>query len=102
MRQILSISFWLLVLTEGAVAQPTQTKVGAALDTADVITWRQVKRSDFRGERPPGAFGTGPVRPVAVTCAYVVASPQARIFPVPVPGAQSEVAYQARVRLDKR
>ena len=97
MRRILSISFWLLILTDEAIGQPGQTKVGAALDSADVITWRQVKRSDFCGERPPGAFGTGPVRPGAVTCAYVVASPQARIFPVPVPGAQPEVAYRARV-----
>ena len=97
MKRILCIPFWVLVLNLGAVAQPGQSRVGAALDSADVITWRQVLRSDFRGERPPGAFGTGPVRPVAVTCAYVVANPHARIFPVPIPSAQPGVAYRARV-----
>jgi hypothetical protein len=96
-RRILCIPLWLLTLTVGAVAQPGRTEVGAALDTADVIIWRQVKRSDFRGDRPPGAFGTGPVRPVAVSCAYVVANPAARIYPVPVTGAEADVAYTAQV-----
>lgn len=73
------------------------TQVASGLDSADVISWRPLRRSDFRGERPPGAFGTGTVRPVAVTCAYVVASPQARIFPEPVGKAGSESGYKARV-----
>lgn len=78
---------------------PGMTNLGSGLDSADVITWRPLLRSDFRGERPPGAFGTGAVRPVAVTCAYVVASTEARIHPVPLDqtGDDQASGYQARV-----
>lgn len=73
------------------------TQVGTGLDSADVISWRPLRRSDFRGERPPGAFGTGAVRPVAVSCAYVVASPQARIYPEPVGDPRPESRPESRL-----
>jgi len=73
------------------------TRVDSGLDSADVIGWRQLRGSDFLGERPPGVFGTSNIRPVAVSCAYVVASPEARIFPAPVLGAEADVAFQARI-----
>ncbi len=99
MRRTCRLPFLGLLLTTVVAAQSGQTKVSAALDSADVIAWRKVGRGDFRGDRPPGAFafGTGAIRPVAVTCAYVVASPRARIYPYRVPGAEADVAYQVRV-----
>jgi hypothetical protein len=94
------ILLWLLAVNlqaAGQTAPPGQTQVATGLDSADVITWRPLGQSDFRGARPPGAFGTSSVRPVAVSCAYVVTSPQARIFPVEVPGAEAVVSYRAVV-----
>ena len=98
------IFLWLVAVSLQTAAQtavrpapPGQTQVATGLDSADVITWRPLGQSDFRGARPPGAFGTSSLRPVAVSCAYVVASPQARIYPVEVPGAESAVTYRAVV-----
>ena len=77
--------------------QDGTSRAGGGVDSADVIGWRPLRRSDFLGERPPGAFGTSDVRPVAVSCAYVVATPEARIFPLPVADAEADVAFQARI-----
>ena len=66
------------------------------LDAADVIGWRQLTRADFRGERPPDAFARPSVRPVAVSCAFLVPDPAARIFAVPRT-VDDVVRYRARV-----
>lgn len=96
---------WTLLLLGILSAGPTwaqqrgQTRVDAPLDSADVISWRALSFEDFRGDHPPGAFATtsGAMRPVAVTCAYLVASPEARIYPLPVSDAPPDSAYVARV-----
>jgi hypothetical protein len=96
-KQTLHIPLLLLALSLSAAAQPGQTRVGSGLDSTDVITWRRLQISDFHGERPPGAFGTGLRRPVAVTCAYVIINPAARIFPVSMVDSTAQTTYRARV-----
>jgi hypothetical protein len=103
-NQLACIPLLLLALATAGTAETTpetapggMTRVGSGLDSADAISWRKLRRSDFLGERPPGAFGTSNQRPVAVSCAYVVPSPEARIFPVPIPGAETDVAFRARI-----
>jgi hypothetical protein len=90
----------LLALAAQAQSPPPrmgQQRIDAPLDSADVIAWRQLTAGDFLSDHPPGPFATQAVRPVAVTCAYVVASPRARIFPTPVPGAPADSAFTATV-----
>ena len=67
------------------------------LDTSDVITYRALKRGDFRAEHPPKAFlGIHVPRPVAVSCAYVAPDPRARVFAEPIrPGGEGP--YRPRV-----
>ncbi len=99
-RRFACIPFLLLAMAASTVAQQIQggtTRAGGGVDSVDVIGWRPLRRSDFLGERPPGAFGTSHVRPVAVSCAYVIVAPEARIFPVPVADAEADVAFQARI-----
>jgi hypothetical protein len=96
-KQTSHIPLLLLALSLGASAQPDQTRVDTGLDSTDVITWRRLQISDFHGKRPPGAFGTGMIRPVAVTCAYVIINPAARIFPIPIVDSTAQTIYRARV-----
>lgn len=71
---------WLvLALANEAVAQPGM--VTAELDTADVFTYRSLQRDDFRAQHPPKPFlASVELRPVAVSCVYLVVDPRSRIF----------------------
>jgi len=67
----------------------------ADYDGADVIYYRALKRSDFRGANPPSDMAPYRDRLGATTCAYIVTTAETQVFVRPVRTPGGSVLYEA-------
>ena len=77
-------------------AQPTGRILDPAdYDGTDVISYRLLRRSDFKGTDPPNELTPYRDRLGATTCAYIVTSAETQVFVRPIRGPSRRVLYEA-------
>ncbi|MGI9433120.1 MAG: hypothetical protein ACR2PQ_12940 [Myxococcota bacterium] len=68
----------------------------ATLDRSDVIPYRALARSDFRGKHPPPAFAQYADQLGAATCAQILSTPDTQLVAEPSRGPDGRVVYRTR------
>lgn len=77
-------------VTTGRIVDP------ATLDRSDVISYRTLTRSDFRGKQPPPAFAPYADHLGAATCAQILSTPDTKLVAQPSKGPDGRVVYRTR------
>jgi hypothetical protein len=65
------------------------------LDTTDVIPYRTLTRADFKGANPPAEFAPYADMVGAATCAYILTTPDTRVFFQPFRAPDGAIRYRA-------